>query len=169
MLKDFCQIVGTLNEWTGRIAAWLVIPLTFLVTVEVILRYVLNRPTIWIWDVNVQLLGAMVALGGGYTLLHEGHIGVDVFVVGLPSRKQVIIQLFTFIFFFLGVGVLLWQGGMAAWASVKIMEVDYTFFAPPVYPLKVVMAVGFFLLFLQGVAKFIRDLIVLVSREEGTP
>ena len=167
MLKGFCRGVDLLNEWTAKIAAWLIMPLCLLVTFDVILRYVFNRPTVWAWDINVQFLGALAALSGGYTLLEKGHIGVDVFVVDLTPKKQVMVELITSLFFFVGVGVLLWQSGVAAWFSVRTKEVDYTFFAPPLYPLKVIIALGFFLLFLQGMAKFIRNLAFLVSGKEG--
>jgi TRAP-type mannitol/chloroaromatic compound transport system permease small subunit len=169
MLNKFCEIIDTLNERTGRIVAWLIIPLLLIVTYDVVMRYIFNRPTVWAWDINVQLLGASVALGGGYTLLYNGHIGVDVLVEGLSKRKRAIVEAITSVFFFLGVGVLLWQGSKAAWFSVQTREIDFTYFAPPVYPLKVVIAIGFLLVFLQGIAKLIRDIILIVSREENTP
>ena len=166
MIKKFCHSVDLLNEWTGRIAGWLVIPLCLLVTYDVGLRYIFNRPTVWAWDVNVQFLGAMVALGGGYTLLYNGHIGVDVLVANLPIKKKAVIELITSFFFFLGVIVLVWLSIVQARISVKTREVDFTYFAPPVYPLKVVIAVGFFLLFLQGIVKLIRDLTLVLSKGE---
>ena len=169
MVKKFCRIIDTLNEWAGIIASWLIIPLLLIVTYDVIMRYFFNRPTVWAWDINVQLLAVSVALGGGYTYLYSGHIGVDVFVEGLARRKKAIVDLITSIFFFLGIGVLVWESGRSAWSSVLTREVDYTFFAPPVYPLKVMIAVGFFLLFLQGITKFIRDILAVKSKEEKAP
>jgi len=166
MVKKFCETVDMVNEWAGRITAWLIIPLLLIVTYDVIMRYIFNLPTVWAWDINVQLLGASVALGGGYTLLHRGHIGVDVLVDGLPRKKRAWVDLATSIFFFIGVGVLLWQGVRGAWSSVQTREVDFTFFAPPVYPLKVLISIGFLLLFLQGIVKSIRDVMVIRSEEE---
>ena len=166
MLKKFCRIIDALNEWAGKVAAWLVVPMLLIVTYDVIMRYIFNRPTVWAWDINVQLLGVSVALGGGYTLLYNGHIGVDVLVEGLARRKRAIVDLLTSIFFFLGIGVLAWESGRVAWSSVRTREIDFTYFAPPVYPLKVLIAVGFFLLFLQGIAKFIRDIVAVKSKEE---
>ena len=158
-------MVDMLNEWTGKIISWLVIPMCFLVTYDVILRYIFNRPTVWVWDINVQLLGAMVALGGGYALLYNSHIGVDILVTGISIRKRTIVELITFWFFFLSIGALVWIGTEQASISVKTKEVDFTFFAPPVYPLKVIMAIGFILLFLQGITKFIRDIIALTTTQ----
>lgn len=169
MLKHFCDRIEWVNEWVGRIMAWLILPLCLLVTYDVILRYIFNRPTVWAWDVNVQFLGAMVAIGGSYALISKGHIGVDVIVTGLSKRKQIIIELITSFFFFLGVITLIWIGVEQAWFSVKTKEVDFTFFAPPVYHLKVIIAIGFILLFLQGLVGLIRNIVALKAGEEDNP
>ncbi|MBU1207956.1 MAG: TRAP transporter small permease subunit [Proteobacteria bacterium] len=165
MLKKICQSIDSLNEWTAKIGCWLIIFLTFLVTVEVILRYGFNRPSIWIWDVNVQLLGTISILGGGYALLHGSHIGVDVMVERLSSRKRAILELVTSSLFFLAVGVLLKETTAAAWVSVQTREKYFSFWMPPIYPFKVVMAAGILFLLLQGIAKFIRNLMIVTSHE----
>lgn len=167
MAKAFCRRIDSCNEWTGKIVCWLIIPLTFIVVYDVILRYVFNRPTVWAWDINIQLLGALVILGGGYVLLHNGHIGVDVLVVRLSPRKRAMVDLVTSLFFFFGVGVLLWKASLDAWSSLQIRELYTSFFQPPIYPLKIVVVIGVLLLLLQGIAKFMRDLSAVTSREMG--
>jgi TRAP-type mannitol/chloroaromatic compound transport system permease small subunit len=164
-MKSFCRFIDSLNEWVGKYSGWLIIPLTALVTYDVILRYVFNRPTIWAWDINIQLLGAMVILGGGYGLLHDQHIGVDVLVARLSPRRRAVIDLITSAFFFFGIGVLLWKAASDAWFSLEIREVLSSVFSPPIYPFKILMVVGILLLFLQGLAKFIRDFTTVTSTE----
>jgi TRAP-type mannitol/chloroaromatic compound transport system permease small subunit len=165
MLTKFCDIVDNVTRWTGKIVGWLIFPLCFLVVYDVILRYVFNRPTVWAWDIDVQFLGAMVAVGGAYGLLSNSHVGVDVITARLSRKKQILVELVTSLFFFLGSGVLLWSGMKQAVFSVRTREVDYTFFAPPLYPLKVLIAVGFLLLFLEGISKFIRN--IIAYRQKG--
>jgi TRAP-type mannitol/chloroaromatic compound transport system permease small subunit len=166
MLIKFCDNVDKLNDWTGRIAAFLIFPLCFFVFYEVISRYVFSSPTIWAWDVNVQLLGVLVAIGGGYALLHDSHVGVDVLVVNRSRKTRIVIELITYVFFFITIGLFLIVGIEQAWVATKTKEVDATFFAPPVYPLKIIIAVGFLLLLLQGVSKFIH-LIIKYGSEMG--
>jgi len=161
MLIKFCAFIDKLVDLAGKTASWLVIPMGFLVFYDVLLRYIFNRPTVWVWDINVQFLGAMVAIGGAYTLLRDSHVGVDVITTRFSRKKQILIELATSIFFFLGSGVLLWTGVQQAAISIKTREVDYTYFAPPLYPLKALIAFGFFLLFLEGISKFIRNIMAL--------
>jgi len=170
MVKSFCRLIDSLNEWVGKISGWLIIPLILLVVFDVTLRYVFNRPTVWAWDINIQLLGALVVLGGGYALLHGAHIGVDALVMRFSPRGRAIVDLFTSGFFFFGIGVLLWKAFGDALFSVQIKELYTSVFAPPIYPFKILMVVGILLLLLQGVVKFIRDLSKVISPEmKGRP
>ena len=167
-MQRFCRGIDTLNEWVQRIVKWLFIPLILIVTADVIGRYVFNRPFVWSWDINSQIFGAFAILGGGWALLKERHVRLDVLWGRLPPRKRVIIDVITFLLFLLCVAILLWQSGLATLHSVQTGERFSSYFAPPIYPLKIVVVLGVLLLLLQGVAKFIRDLLLL-TQGEGRP
>jgi TRAP-type mannitol/chloroaromatic compound transport system permease small subunit len=158
MIEAFCRFIDVVNDWTGKIVCWLIIPITLIVTAEVILRYLFNKPTIWAWDISVQLFAAFVILGGSYALRHSSHIGVDIIILRFSLRIQAMISLVTSILFFLSIGVLLWESAEAAWKSLLARETMSTYFRPPIYPLRIVVAFGVLLLLLQGVSKFILDL-----------
>jgi TRAP-type mannitol/chloroaromatic compound transport system permease small subunit len=137
---------------------------------EVISRYVFNHPTIWAWDVNLQILAAFAVIGGGYALLHGAQVTVDTLVSPLSPGKRAMLDLITSAFFLFAIGVVLWKTTMAAWSSIQTLERSETFFAPPVYPLRTIIAVGVLLLMVQAIAKFIRDLVRVGSeRRRGKP
>jgi TRAP-type mannitol/chloroaromatic compound transport system permease small subunit len=163
--KGFADWIDVINEWVGRMISFLIIPMTLITTIEVILRYVFNRPTIWAWDVNMMLLGAFTVLTGGYTLLKGGHVAMDIFVSRLSLRIRALLALITSVLFFFSIGLLVWQGGIASGESFMTREQINSIWGPPLYPLKLLWPVGAFLLLLQGVAIFIRDLKEVQSRE----
>ena len=45
---------------------------------EVFARYLFNRPTIWVLEVNQYILCFYVALTGGYCMLHDVHVNVEI-------------------------------------------------------------------------------------------
>jgi len=141
--------------------------MVIIVTIEVVARYVFNRPTIWSWDISIQILALLTALGAGYALLQGSHVRVDVLVSHLPHRVNVLIDLVMSLLFFFGVGLLMWWFRQEVWKSVAMREVYESLFAPPLYPLKVVVFIGICLLLLQGLAKFIRDLIIITHPRLG--
>ena len=159
--EAFCHRVDSINEWVGRYTSFLLAPLVFIVLVDVFMRYIFARPIMWAWDINIQLLGALSILGAGYAHISNGHVNVDVITSMLSARARAIIDLITSVFFFGGIGVMLWQTVVAAWTSVLSREAYTSISLTPIYPFKVLMIVGVFLLLLQGIAKFIRDLTVV--------
>jgi TRAP-type mannitol/chloroaromatic compound transport system permease small subunit len=70
----------------------------------------------------------------------------------------VILDLITFPIFLLYVAILFWKFIVVSRSSIASREVTNSLFAPPIYPLKVIMTLAVFFLLMQGVAKFIRDL-----------
>ena len=156
MMEAFCRLIDGINEWSARIVAWLFVPFSVLVVVDVFTRYVLNNAWYYI-DINVQLMGILIVMGVGYCHLHHGHIGVDILVQRFSPKKKALLDLILTPLFFVGVGALLWKVGDAAWDSVRILENYTSALGPPIYPYKVIMVLGFFLLLLQGLAKVIRD------------
>ena len=163
--EHFLRTVDRVNDRVGKAVAWLIVIIMVIVTVEVVLRYVFNRPTIWAWDINIQLAAAMALFGAGYTLLQNAHVKVDVLILRLSSRNRAILDLVTSSLFFICIGALVWKGGEQGIRSINNLELMNTLLHPPIYPLKMAVPVAAFLLLLQGVAKFMRDLSIARSKE----
>ncbi len=164
--ERFCRFIDLINEWSGRIVALTVLPMLFMVGLDVTLRYIFNKPTIWVWDVNIQILAVMGVIGAGYTLLHKGHVVIDVLVTRLSAKKRAVFNLITTPLFFIGCGFLLWKVILSAIVSIQSKEVYTSVFSPPLYPLRVMIVVGVFLLLLQAIANFIRDLNTVIDSKE---
>jgi len=161
------RFIDAVNEWVAKYFSLLIIPLVLIVTVDVVLRYIFNRPLVWSWDINSQLLGVIAVMGAGYALLQRAHIGVDVFVMRLSPRTRAIIDMITAPLFFLAMGVLIWKSGQAAWTAILRKEVVAGVVNTPLYPFRVIMVIGIVLFALQGISKFISDFRIATGREES--
>ncbi|MDD5127357.1 MAG: TRAP transporter small permease subunit [Dehalococcoidales bacterium] len=160
----FCHFIDTVNEWIGKTIAWLFLPFTLLIMTDVITRYVFNKPWYYI-DINVQIMGTLILFGGGYCYLHKGHIGVDTLVSVFSKKTRKIIDLALYPVLMGSLGALLWKTWEAAWAAWLRLERTNSAFAPPLYPYKTIIVLGIILVMLQGTAKFVRDLMVLIHPE----
>jgi len=163
--KCFADWIDILNERVGYVVSFLILPMTLISVIEVVLRYVFNRPTIWAWDTNMMLLGALTVMAGGYAFLKEGHVAMDAFVSRMSLRSRAVTALITSLLFFFGIGILAWQSGLAAWDSFLMREEVNSIWRPPLYPLKMLWPIGVLLLLLQGVAGFIRNFDKAKSKE----
>jgi len=163
-MRWFIRIVDSMSEWIGKIFCWLMIPLVFITAFEVFMRYLVKRPTIWAWDLNIQIFAMITFLGGGYALLEKGHVTVDVLTLNMPPRRRAILALFTSFFFFFGIGALMiggWEMFMMSWKANESMP---TIWAPPYYWMKLLVPLGCFLLILQGISEFLKNIYILFGK-----
>jgi len=161
--KILLRIIDLINLWAGRLTALLMIPMIFIIMWEVIARYGFNSPTDWAFETSLFIFGGFVVLGGGYTLYTNGHVNMDVFFSRLSPRKRAIIDTVTSVFFFLFIFILLRESWDIAWDSFVSREHTWTDWGPPYYPIRMALPVGAFLLLLQGISKFIRDLAMVIT------
>lgn len=159
--------INTLNEKVGVLTSYLALPMILVVVYEVFMRYTFNAPTSWGFEVTTFIYGMHLILGFGFTHLHDAHVSIDVFEAKLPARPRATLRIISnCIFFIPTVGLLsIWSVIYAA-DSWKDLEQAPTSWAPPLYPFKTVMAIGFILLFLQGIAKLIGDFRALGDSQE---
>lgn len=164
MLRSVLKGIDATSEWSGKVISFLIYAAIGVLIYEIVLRYLFNAPTIWAHGITQRIIATYAILLGAYTLRQGGHVKVDILYNRLSMRGRAILDLFTAIFFLLFCGVLLWQGGEFAWTSVKILERCNTIpFNAPLYPVKVMLPVGAFLILLQGLAQFTRNLITAVT------
>jgi TRAP-type mannitol/chloroaromatic compound transport system permease small subunit len=154
------RVIDTISEWSGRVFAWLIIPLMLGTTYEVIVRYAFNAPTIWAYDMSYMLYGSHFMLGAAYTLLNGGHIRTDIFYQNWsPRTRGTVDALLYLLLFFPGIAFFFWMGGQEAIHSLQIGErSDASPWRPIVYPLKLVLPVTALLLLVQGVSEFVKSL-----------
>jgi TRAP-type mannitol/chloroaromatic compound transport system permease small subunit len=151
------KIIDAVNDVIGRAFSLLMIPLVLIASYEVVMRYIFNKPTIWAWDLNIQVFAAIIMFGGGYTFLKDQHVRVDVLTSRLSEKhRQILDVTLTPLFLFMATGALMVQGWNMAWMSFEIRETVATVWAPPYYYMKAMIPVGAFLLFMQGVSELIK-------------
>ncbi|MFO7801780.1 MAG: TRAP transporter small permease subunit [Desulfovermiculus sp.] len=166
LLISFVRAVDALNSAIGRICSWVIIPLMLIIVFEVITRRLLHSPTVWTFEVSIQLFAFYFMILAAYTLLLKRHVAVDIFVRGLSERTRAIIDMITYlVFFFPFILIVFIEGYKYAYESWSMLEKSYTVFAPPIYPLKTVIPLAALLLFLQGLSEFIKKLLFVCKRE----
>lgn len=165
-MKVFLSAIDAVSAWSGKIFSFLTVVVVGVITFEVIMRYVFHAPTRWGHETMTYLSGILYMMGGAYTLYLQRHARVDVVYERFSPRIRAIMDLVTFPAFFLFCGVLLWVGAEYFWASAVIRETTPSGWAPPIYPIKLFIPLGGFLILLQGLAKFIRDFNIATKGRE---
>jgi len=160
------RIIDRLNNNLGRVFAVLLVPMAGIVILDVILRYVFNRPSMWAYESSLFLFGGYIVLTGAYTLLVKGHVNVDIIYSSKSPRTQAILDVCTAVLFFVFMWFLLSYSMTQTIQSWRIQETTNTLWHPPYYPLRTTLPVACILMLLQGMAKFIRDFHMAVTGKE---
>ncbi|MDH3407680.1 MAG: TRAP transporter small permease subunit [Gammaproteobacteria bacterium] len=158
MVNRLIYGIDQLSRMVGHAFAWCILILTFGTSYEVFVRYVLNNPTSWAFDMSYLLYGALFFMSGAYTLSRNGHVRGDFIYRMWRPRTQGYIELTLYIlFFYPGVLALCYAGWSYGFEALRIREVSVN--SPvgiPIWQLKFLIPFGAGLLALQGFAEVLR-------------
>lgn len=163
------RVIDTVTHSVGVFASmWAVICVCYY-TFEVISRYFFGAPTNWVHEGSFLMFGVMYTLGGGALYLIDGHVRVDLFYSKWSPRgkaaSDIICSVLVYVFI-LGVlisGWIFWTQGLDRnllpdwFAQGYNMDISQTEWQIAYWPIKFAIPFGAFLLALQGVSRFIKD------------
>lgn len=166
-LRTIVNAIDTFSVWTGKLFSWLVLLLMFFTCFEVVTRRVFQAPTIWTLEMSTYVFCAVCMLALGYTQQSGGHVNVDILSANFSPKVKAICNIITFLLF-LGIFslILVIYGSMFAYDSIIINERSPSAFNALVWPSKLAMPVGAFMLFIQALSGLIKDCVMLLRGEE---
>lgn len=157
------HFIDSLSAGVGKAFAWCIMILTFSTVYEVLVRYVFNAPTVWAFDMSVQMYGALFMMAGAYTLSQGAHVRGDVVYRLLPVKVRAGVDLTLYILFLApGAIALMYYGYGFASDSWFYKEVSWS--SPSriqIYFFKSLIPVAGFLVLLQGFAEAARCVICI--------
>lgn len=158
MLERTVYTIEGLSVWIGRAFGWCILILTLAVAYEVFVRYVLNAPTVWSLDMQIQMYGALFLMTGPYALAQGAHVRGDFLYRFYPVKFQALSDFVLYVIFFVpGMFALVYAGYKAASDSWRFQEVSLNSPAGiQIYYLKSLIPIVGFLMLLQGFAEMLR-------------
>jgi TRAP-type mannitol/chloroaromatic compound transport system permease small subunit len=162
-LAAFVRSIDRLNDAVGRGVAWLTLAMVLITFAVVLLRYVFAIGWVWMQESYVWLHGVVFMLGAGYTLLHQGHVRVDIFYRDAAPRRKALVDLFGSLLLLLPVvGLIFWVSlDYVADSWARLEESREAGGMPGLFLLKTVILGFCVLLGLQGLSLAGRSLLVL--------
>jgi TRAP-type mannitol/chloroaromatic compound transport system permease small subunit len=159
--------IDQFSKTIGHAFAWCIVILTLGTCYEVFVRYALNDPTSWAFDLSYLMYGAVFYMAGAYTLSRGGHVRADMFYRKWPVRTQAVVELTLYVlFFFPGILALVVAGGAYGFESMRLREVSVNSPAGmPIWPMKMMIQCGALLIALQGFAEVLRCIVCLREGE----
>ena len=162
-MEIWIRRIDTFSKSVGHAFSWCVLVLTASTCFEVFMRYVLNSPTVWAFDMSYMLYGALFMMSGAYAMSRNSHVRGDFIYRKWAPRTQARVDLtLYFIFFFPAVFAMVFTGAQYSFQSASILEASVNSPAGiPVWPLKLVIFVAGLTLLIAGIAEVMRCLICI--------
>jgi TRAP-type mannitol/chloroaromatic compound transport system permease small subunit len=158
MLNTLIKGIDFLVEKQGQLTSFLIVPLLFIVLYEVAMRYAFNAPTVWGFEATAFAYGMHYMLGLSYMENAQGHVRVDIVTSRFPVKVQAVVMIIGYLIIFLPVfGLMTWGAIKFAHTAVVTNELNSTSWAPRIWPYKIVMALSFLLLLIQGLATMLKN------------
>jgi TRAP-type mannitol/chloroaromatic compound transport system permease small subunit len=157
--------IEAISRRVGEYVAYWGILAVFAYYYEVVARYVFNSPTNWVHESMFLMFGMQYMLAGAYAYREDAHVRVDVIYAKFSARGKAIADIVTSVFFFIFTVTMLWTGARFALDAIEVGEHSFTEWGVQYWPVKLSIPVGAALIVLQGLARLIKDVLLLTRRE----
>lgn len=169
-LQVLAKAIDRVNDTLGRAVAWLALAMVLVQFLVVILRYVFGVGFLWMQESIVYMHATLFMVAAGYTLLHNGHVRVDIFYRSASPRRRAFVNLTGVLLFLLPMCVVLWQVGFpyvsASWAIFEGSKETSGIHAVFLLKTNILLFAG--LVFIQGISMAAHAVLVLSGHEAET-
>jgi TRAP-type mannitol/chloroaromatic compound transport system permease small subunit len=156
-LLRISELIDWLNERVGRAIIWLILVSVLVSAINAIVRKAFDFSSNAFLEAQWYMFSAVFLLGAGYTLLHNEHIRIDIISGRFSKRVQTWIDILgTLVFMFPVTLVFLWFGAKFFSVSFESKEMSPNAGGLIVWPVKMLLPLGFLLLTLQGLSELIK-------------
>lgn len=157
-IKTYVRYVDAVSWVVGRIAMYLLFVMIGILLYSSISRTFFNLPLAWVVEMSQFLLAAYYLLGGGYSMQLDAHVRMDLLYSRWGVRRQAFIDSITAFCLVFYLVVLLLGGISSTHYAIVYKQVNYSAWAPPLWPIKVIMTFGIAIMLLQAISVFFKDL-----------
>lgn len=162
MLLKLSRLIDTINTIIGRLAGWLLLAAVVISATNAVVRKVFSMSSNAWLDAQWHLFGAVFMLCAAYTLLKNGHVRIDLMTIRLSKRTRDMIDVAGHALFLLPLTTLfIYHTYPFAMNSFRLREASSNAGGLIVWPAKMVILVGFVLLFAQAVSELIKRIAIL--------
>jgi TRAP-type mannitol/chloroaromatic compound transport system permease small subunit len=157
VLLALSRAIDWLNERVGRTVYWLVLVAVLISAANAVVRKAFNVSSNSFLEIQWYLFSAVFLFCAGYTLLHNRHVRIDVIAGRLSPRAQAWIDIFGTVFFLMPMSlIIMWLSWPVFIMALERHEVSSNTGGLIIWPARLLVPIGFFLLIIQGLSELIK-------------
>lgn len=168
-LRRVLAVLDSVSNWSARLVCIVVLIMMAVLLREIVGRYFFNSPSGWANEANQYLLCFVTMLGGGFCVLTDAHIRVDILWQRFGLKTQSVVELVTAIFPIAFLGIITWIGFVDSFEALAENKRSMSIIAMPLWPSMLAVPLGTGLMLLQLVVRLTRDVLQLVTGQPEHP
>ena len=153
----YVRYVDKANRFVGIFAMYLIFAMIGILFYSTISKSFFN-PSLWTLEMAQFTMVAYYLLGGGYSMQTHSHVRMDLLYDRWSDKTKAAVDAVTICFMIFYLCLLLYGGFSSTHYALQYGEQSYSVWAPKMAPIKIVMCVGIFLMLLQALATFFKNL-----------
>ena len=165
IIKYYVNTIDYISLKTGRATMYLVFVMMFILILSFVTRNIINIPLIWIIEMAQFVMTGYYLLGGGYSMLTDDHVRMDLIYSKLKDKTKALLDSLTSVFLVFYLVVLLIGSISSLTYTIETNQRLFTAWAPYVWPIKSIMTFGILLMLLQSISIFFKDVAKVLDRE----
>ena len=165
IIKYYVNTIDYISLKTGRATMYLVFVMMFILILSFVTRNIINIPLIWIIEMAQFVMTGYYLLGGGYSMLTDDHVRMDLIYSKLKDKTKALLDSLTSVFLVFYLVVLLIGSISSLTYTIETNQRLFTAWAPYVWPIKSIMTFGILLMLLQSIAIFFKDIAKVLDRK----
>ena len=164
LIKQYVKVVETVNRVVGRISMYIIF-----IMIGILLYSSITQaffvPPMWGLEMAQFTMVAYYLLGGAYSMQLGDHVRMDLLYGRWSDKTKAWVDTFTILFLIFYLIMLLIGGLSSTSYAIEYGERSYSSWRPYMAPIKVIACIGIFLMLLQAVAEFIKDIARIKGEE----
>ena len=163
------KVIDSINEWIGRVTAWLVLVMVLLISYDVAMRYLFHSGSVALQELEWHVFAIIFLFGAAYTLKHDGHVRVDILYRSrfMSARRRAWVDLVGTLVFLIPFCLLVISGSLPFVGNSFAMSEGSPDPGglPYRYLLKAAIPLAFGLLLMQGLSLLVTSISIIRGGE----
>ena len=162
-LRQYIAVADRLVEAVGKAVSWLTALLVVLICYDVVSRYLFNKSSVAIYELEWHIFALIFLIGAAYAFKHDRHVRVDVIYSKLSEKSKAWINLIGTVVLLLPFCVILLKAGFDFVSnSYRLLESSADAGGLPArYLIKAAIPLGFLFVTIQAFSVIFRSILII--------
>ena len=156
-IKQYVKFVDKINYRIGRITMFTIFLMVGVMFYSAITK-TFFRPALWTYEFSQFLMVAYFLVGGAYSIQLKGHVRMDLIYGNWSEKTKSLWDSVTSLVMIAYLVLLLYGSIDSTIYAISYGERSYSIWRPYMWPIKIIMTFGIFLMLLQAIAQFFKDI-----------